>query len=55
MRELDLLKREEFEGVKEMASMARDENEALKAQLVKLEERLAARESGVPPSGEPTT
>src|SRR5712675_1807626 len=30
LRELDLVKREEFEAVKEMASMARDENEALK-------------------------
>jgi len=55
LRDLDLVKREEFEAVKEMASLAREENEALKARLAKLEERLAGRESGVPPSGEPTT
>jgi len=55
LRDLDLVKREEFEAVKEMASLAREENEALKARLAKLEERLAGSESGVPPSGEPTT
>ena len=55
LRDLDLVKREEFEAVKEMASLAREENEALKARLAKLEERLAGGESGVPPSGEPTT
>ena len=54
LRDLDLVKREEFEAVKEMASLAREENEALKARLAKLEERLARGESGVPPSGEPT-
>jgi len=46
--------RQPWEAVKEMASMARDENETLKAQLAKLEERLAGGEPGVPPSGEPT-
>src|SRR4051812_8118495 len=30
LRDLDLVKREEFEAVKEMARLARDENEALK-------------------------
>jgi BMFP domain-containing protein YqiC len=54
LRDLDLVKREEFEAVKEMASLAREENEALKARLAKLEERLAGGEPGVPPSGEPT-
>ena len=33
LRELDVVKRDEFEAVKEMASLAREENEALKARL----------------------
>jgi BMFP domain-containing protein YqiC len=37
LRELDVVKREEFEAVKEMASLAREENEALKARLDALE------------------
>ncbi|HEY1364647.1 MAG TPA: accessory factor UbiK family protein [Xanthobacteraceae bacterium] len=40
LRDLDLVKREEFEAVKEMARVAREENEALKARLVALETRL---------------
>ena len=39
---LDLVKREEFEGVREMASRARDENDALKARIEALEAKLAA-------------
>ena len=38
--ELDLVKREEFEAVKEMARLAREENEALKARIVALEAKL---------------
>src|SRR3546814_19681033 len=34
---LDLVRREEFEAVKEMAAKAREENEALKARIAKLE------------------
>lgn len=34
---LDLVKREEFDAVKEMAANARAENEALKARIAKLE------------------
>lgn len=34
---LDLVKREEFDAVKEMAANARTENEALKARIAKLE------------------
>ena len=37
---LDVVKREEFEAVKEMARLAREENEALKARLAALEARL---------------
>jgi BMFP domain-containing protein YqiC len=37
LRDLDLVKREEFEAVKDMARLAREENEALKARLAVLE------------------
>jgi len=37
LRDLDLVKREEFEAVKEMARLAREENEALKARIAALE------------------
>ena len=40
MRDLDLVKREEFEAVKEMARLAREDNEALKTRLAALEARL---------------
>jgi BMFP domain-containing protein YqiC len=40
LRDLDLVKREEFEAVKEMARLAREENEALKARMAALEARL---------------
>ena len=46
LRDLDVVKRDEFEAVKEMARLAREENEALKARLAALEGRLA----GAPPS-----
>ena len=35
--DLDVVKREEFEAVKEMARLAREENEALKARIAALE------------------
>jgi BMFP domain-containing protein YqiC len=37
LRELDVVKREEFEAVKDMARIAREENEALKARIAALE------------------
>ena len=40
---LDLVKREEFEVVKEMAIKARDENDVLKARIEALEAQLAAK------------
>jgi BMFP domain-containing protein YqiC len=40
LRDLDLVKREEFEAVKEMARLAREENEALKARIAALETKL---------------
>jgi BMFP domain-containing protein YqiC len=39
LRDLDVVKREEFEAVKEMARLAREENEALKARIAALESR----------------
>ncbi|MDQ2081549.1 accessory factor UbiK family protein [Xanthobacteraceae bacterium Astr-EGSB] len=50
LRDLDIVQREEFEAVKEMARLAREENEELKARLQALESRLAA--SGTP-AGDP--
>jgi BMFP domain-containing protein YqiC len=38
--ELDVVRRDEFEAVKEMARLAREENEALKARIAALEARL---------------
>jgi BMFP domain-containing protein YqiC len=40
MRELDLVRREDFEAVKEMARIAREENEALKVRVAALEAAL---------------
>src|SRR6478672_12291849 len=37
LRDLDLVKREEFDAVKDMARIAREENEALKARIAALE------------------
>ena len=37
LRDLDIVKREEFEAVKDMARLAREENEALKARIAALE------------------
>ena len=41
LRDLDVVKREEFEAVKEMARIAREDNEALKARVATLEARLS--------------
>jgi BMFP domain-containing protein YqiC len=41
LRDLDVVQREEFEAVKEMARLAREENEALKARIAALEANLA--------------
>ena len=43
LRDLDVVQREEFEAVKEMARLAREENEALKARIAALEAKLAGR------------
>jgi BMFP domain-containing protein YqiC len=53
LRDLDIVKREEFEAVKDMARLAREENEALKARIAVLEAKLgvAAPDSGSPKTG----
>src|SRR5271156_5927707 len=47
LRDLDIVQREEFEAVKDMARLAREENETLKARIAALE----ARPTAVPPPG----
>jgi BMFP domain-containing protein YqiC len=41
LRDLDVVQREEFEAVKEMAARAREENERLAQRLVQLESEIA--------------
>ncbi len=41
LRELDVVRREDFEAVKDMARIAREESEALKARVAALEAALA--------------
>ena len=40
LRELDVVQREEFEAVREMAHLAREENEKLKARVAALEAQI---------------
>jgi BMFP domain-containing protein YqiC len=51
LRDLDVVHREDFEAVKEMARLAREENEALKARIAALEAKLGGTASPdiVPP------
>jgi BMFP domain-containing protein YqiC len=46
LRDLDVVHREEFEAVKEMARRAREENEALKERIAALEAKLATPSGG---------
>jgi BMFP domain-containing protein YqiC len=55
LRDLDVVKREEFEAVKEMARLAREENEALKARIAALEAKVAAAPGQAPPYTPPYT
>ena len=48
LNSMDLVKREEFDAVADMARLAREENESLKQALSGLEARLAQLESGKP-------
>ena len=53
LRDLDIVKREEFEAVKDMARLAREENEALKLRIAALEARLGATTSAPAGSAAP--
>ena len=46
LREFDVVQREEFEAVKEMARLAREENEALKSRIEALEARPPSKSAG---------
>jgi BMFP domain-containing protein YqiC len=46
LRDLDVVQRDEFEAVKEMARLAREESEALKARIAALEAKLATPAPG---------
>jgi BMFP domain-containing protein YqiC len=50
---LDVVSREEFEAVKEMAARARDENDKLEARLAALEAKLGGAEKGSAGTGNP--
>lgn len=49
LRDLDVVKREEFEAVKDMARLAREENEALKARIDALEGKVGGKPAGKSP------
>jgi BMFP domain-containing protein YqiC len=55
LRELDVVQREEFEAVKEMARLAREENEALKARIAALEAKLGLGGSSATAASGPGT
>ena len=50
LRDLDVVRRDDFEAVKEMARIAREENEVLKARVSALEAALAGKSA---PAAEP--
>lgn len=50
LADMDLVKREDFDAVQEMASNARIENEALRSEIEALEKRVAALEKKSKPA-----
>jgi BMFP domain-containing protein YqiC len=46
LRDMDVVTREEYEAVKEMAARAREENERLAARLAEVEKKLGISSSG---------
>jgi BMFP domain-containing protein YqiC len=48
LRDLDVVQREEFEAVKEMARLAREGNEALKARIEALEAKAGEKPASKP-------
>ena len=55
LRDLEVVQREEFEAVKEMARLAREENEALKARIAALETKLGSGGSSATAASGPGT
>ena len=55
LRDMDVVQREEFEAVKEMARLAREENEALKARIAALEAKLGPGGSSATAASGPGT
>jgi BMFP domain-containing protein YqiC len=55
LRDLAVVQREEFEAVKDMARLAREENEGLKARVAALEARLAASNGSAAEAPSPAT
>jgi hypothetical protein len=56
LNELDVVRREDFEAVKDMARLAREENEALKVRVAALEAALGSRgAAGAPAAGASVT
>jgi BMFP domain-containing protein YqiC len=53
LRDLAVVQREEFEAVKDMARLAREENEVLKVRLAALEARLGAAKPAAADEGAP--
>jgi BMFP domain-containing protein YqiC len=51
LRDLDVVQREEFEAVKDMARLAREENDALKARIAALEAKLGSGAAAGPNPG----
>jgi BMFP domain-containing protein YqiC len=49
LRDLEVVQREEFEAVKEMVRLAREENETLKARIAALEAKIATAPTPAPP------
>lgn len=54
MNSLDLVKRDDFDAVREMAANARDENDKLHTLVAKLEARISALEGGAKPAKKAT-
>jgi len=50
---MDLVSREEFEAVRDMAARAREENEALEKRIAALEAKIAASATAAPADGGP--
>ncbi len=51
---MDVVSRDEFEAVKRMAALARDENERLERRIIALEAKMSAAATPPAGAGEPT-